>query len=94
MSVLPPSRGQGVKTCTACKIVHQRSEWNALKFIGNQSDEELLGENVVLELRICVCGSTLSIHRNTHYRRDVFRSRAAPAALQRFKAQRRHVSWG
>ena len=44
-------------TCNCCGAVYTRGAWERLKLLGSQEDDE----GRVLELRDCVCRSTLSV---------------------------------
>ena len=49
----------GVKTC-ACGAVHDAARWAALEMVGRHHDDEF-PVFPDLELRNCICGSTLAI---------------------------------
>lgn len=54
---VPPSLTPWVKVCPCCGAGHTATEWNALHFVGYQPDPE----EPTLELRNCLCGSTICV---------------------------------
>ncbi len=65
------------KTCTCCGQSFTRANWQTLKLIGHQVDED---ED--LEMRDCLCGSTLAVVVED-FARDEAEERAAAAEYWR-----------
>jgi hypothetical protein len=54
--------GQFPKLCNACQRVHDYGEWIALTYVGDMylpKDDH--GPETNLEMRNCLCGSTIAI---------------------------------
>lgn len=62
---LKPALGEAdiIKTCTCCSRAITRAEWAQLRYVGVQADDVM-----ALEMRDCVCRSTLAIELGPEFR--------------------------
>jgi len=51
-----PMDAEVIKVCGCCEKAYTRAEWESLECLGHMGDSF-----VTLDLRNCVCGSTISI---------------------------------